>query len=54
MKVSDFHLSKLQNEQLTSLLKTTLNLRIGETYVIGATKTAQSQRALLIILVARK
>ena len=54
VKVSDFHLSKLQNEQLTSLLKTTLNLRIGETYVIGATKTAQSQRALLIILVARK
>ncbi len=54
LKVSDFHLSKLQNDQLTSLLKTTLNLRIGQTYIVGATKAPQSQRALMIILVARK
>jgi hypothetical protein len=54
LKVSDFHLSKLQNDQLTSLLKTTLNLRIGQTYIVGATKAPQSQRALLIVLVARK
>jgi hypothetical protein len=54
IKVSDFHLSKLQNDQLTSLLKTTLNLRIGQTYIVGATKAPQSQRALMIILVARK
>jgi hypothetical protein len=54
IKVSDFHLSKLQNDQLTSLLKTTLNLRIGQTYIIGATKAPQSQRALMIVLVARK
>ena len=54
IKVSDFHLSKLQSEQLTSLLKTTLNLRIGQTYIVGATKAPQSQRALMIVLVARK
>jgi hypothetical protein len=54
IKVSDFHLSRLQNDQLTSLLKTTVNLRVGETYIFGATKTAQSQRALMIVLVARK
>ncbi|HMC20279.1 MAG TPA: secretin N-terminal domain-containing protein [Thermoanaerobaculia bacterium] len=54
LKVSDFHLSKLQNDQLTSLLKTTLNLRIGQTYIVGATKAPQSQRALMIVLVARK
>jgi len=54
LKVSDFHLSKLQKDQLTSLLKTTLNLRIGQTYIVGATKAPQSQRALMIVLVARK
>ncbi len=54
IKISDFHLSKLQNDQLTSLLKTTLNLRIGQTYIVGATKAPQSQRALMIVLVARR
>lgn len=54
IKVADFQLSKLQSEQLTSLLKTTLNLRIGQTYIVGATKAPQSQRALMIVLVARK
>ncbi len=54
IKVSDFRLSKLQDDQLTSLLKTTLNLRVGETYIVGATKTAQSARALMIVLVAHK
>ena len=54
LKISDFHLSKQQSDQLTSLLKTTLNLRIGQTYIVGATKAPQSQRALMIVLVARK
>jgi len=52
--VSDFQLSKLKDDQLTSLLKTTLNLRVGETYIVGATKTPQSARALMIVLVAHK
>jgi len=54
LKVSDLHLSKQQGDQLTQLLKTTLNLRIGQTYIVGATKNAQSQRALMIVLVARR
>lgn len=54
IKVSDFRLSKLQNDQVTSLLKTTLNLRLGQTYIVGATKTPQSQRALMIVLIARR
>ena len=54
LQIRDFHLSKQQGDQLTQLLKTTLNLRIGETYIVGATKNAQSQRALMIVLVARK
>jgi len=54
VKVSDFRLSKLQNDVLTSLLKTTLNLRIGETYVFSVAKGPQSPRALMIVLVARR
>lgn len=54
IQISDFHLSKLQSDQLASLLKTTLNLRIGQTYIVGATKGPQSPRALMIVLVARK
>jgi Bacterial type II/III secretion system short domain len=54
LKVSDFQLSKQQSDQLRPLLKTTLNLRIGQTYIVGATKAPQSQRALMIVLVARK
>lgn len=54
IKVSDFRLSRLQKEQLTSLLKTTLNLRLGQTYIVGATKAPDSQRALMIVLVAHR
>lgn len=54
VKVSDFHLSRLQKDQLASLLKTTLNLRIGQMYIVGVSKTAQSQRALMIVITARR
>ena len=54
LQVSDFRLAKQQSDQLTPLLKTTLNLRIGQTYIVGATKAPKSQRALMIVLVARK
>jgi hypothetical protein len=54
IKVGDFHLSKLQSDQLTSLLKTTLNLRIGETYVFSVARGPQSPRALMIVLIARR
>ena len=54
IKVSDFHLSRLQKDQLTSLLKTSLNLRLGQTYIVGATRAPESQRALMIVLVAHR
>lgn len=57
IKVNDFQLSKLQGaqkDQLTSLLKTTLNLGIGQTYIVGASKAPESQHALMIVLVARR
>jgi hypothetical protein len=55
--VKDLQISKLtgaQKDQLTALLKTSLNLTIGQTYILGASKAPQSQRALMIVLVARR
>ncbi len=55
--VKDLQISKLtgaQRDQLSSLLKTSLNLTIGQTYILGASKAPQSQRALMIVLVARR
>jgi len=52
--ISDLQISKVQNDQLTSLLKTSLNLRLGETYVVGAARAPESKRALMIVLVARR
>jgi hypothetical protein len=54
VKVSDFHLSKLQKDQLTPLLKTSLNLRIGQMYILSVSRSAQSQRALMIVITARR
>ncbi len=54
IKISDFRLSRQQNDALTPLLKTTLNLPIGETYVFSVAKGPQSPRALMIVLVARR
>jgi hypothetical protein len=54
VKINDFHLSRLQKDQLTSLLKTSLNLRLGQTYIVGATRAPESQRALMIVLVAHR
>ena len=53
IQIADFHLSKQQSDQLTSLLKTTLNLRLGETYILGA-RNPKSPHALMIVLVARR
>jgi len=55
--VKDLQISRLtgaQKDQLTSLLKTSLNLTINQTYILGASKAPQSQRALMIVLVARR
>ena len=54
IKLKDFHLSRLQGDQLTPLLKTTLNLTLGQTCIVGAARSPQSQRALFIVLVAHR
>jgi type II secretory pathway component HofQ len=54
LKVSDFRLSRLEGDQLNPLVKTTLNLKLGQTVIIGVTKDAQSQRALMIVVTAKR
>lgn len=54
IRVGDFQLSKIQQGgQLTSLLKTSLNLKVGQTVILGASKSAESGRALMLVLVAK-
>jgi hypothetical protein len=54
LQVGDFRLSKLEGGQLTPMMKTTLNLKLGQTVIIGVTKEAQSQRALMIVVTAKR
>lgn len=57
IKVNDFRLSRVQGPQrteLSQLLKTSLNLTIGQTVIVGASKDPQSQRALMIVVLARR
>ena len=53
IKLNDFRLEKLQNDQLSQLYKASLNLKIGRTVIVGAQKP-QGQRALMIVVVARR
>ena len=53
IKLNDFRLSKLQSDQLVQIYKASLNLKIGRTVIIGATKP-QGQRALMIVVVAKR
>ncbi|HUP48670.1 MAG TPA: secretin N-terminal domain-containing protein [Thermoanaerobaculia bacterium] len=50
----DFKLSRLQDDQLRELYKTTLNLKLGQTLIFGATRDPESQRALVVIVSAKR
>ena len=56
VKVSELRVSRLQQkDQLTQVLKPiSLNLRLGQTYVVGVTRSAESQRALIDVIVAHR
>lgn len=57
VKINDFRLSKLQGakkDELAQLLKTSLNLKLGQTVILGASKASGSQRALMLVIVARR
>lgn len=53
--LSDFKLSRLEGDQLTAVTnKAGLNLKLGQTVVMGLTRDAKSQRALFLVLSARR
>ncbi len=54
VKVSEFKLSRLEGDQLSPLLKTTLNVKLGQTVIVGATRQADSPRALMIVVSAKR
>lgn len=54
VQLVDFKLLRAEGDQLAPMLKTTLNLKVGQTVVIGATRDAKSQRALMIVVTAQR
>jgi|GEM_PF-435363 len=54
IRVNDFKLGRVQGQEITALLKTSLNLKVGQTVVLGAAKLPDSQKALMMIVVARR
>jgi hypothetical protein len=54
VQIVDFKLLRAEGDQLAPVLKTTLNLKLGQTVVIGATRDAKSQRALMIVVTAQR
>jgi hypothetical protein len=54
IRVTDFKLSRRRGDQLNQVLKTTLNLKIGLTNVMGAARDPESDRALIIVVTARR
>jgi hypothetical protein len=54
LRLSDFRLSRLDGDQLAPMMKTTLNLKIGQTLILGATRQPNSQRALMIVVSAKR
>lgn len=57
IRISDFQLSRQSGAKdstsLVPLLKTSLNLKVGQTVVLGASRQPDSNRALMLVLVAQ-
>lgn len=54
IRIADFKLSRQEGDQLAQMIKTTLNLKLGQTVIMAVTRDAQSQRALMMVLSARR
>lgn len=54
VRVSDFRLLRHEGDTLAPLMKTTLNLKVGQTVILSAAKEPQSQRALMIVVTAKR
>lgn len=58
IQVKEFQLSRLQpasgGSEIVSLLRTSLNLKVGQTVILGASRLPDSNRALMLVLVAKR
>lgn len=59
IRIGELQLSRLQpaegsGGELVKILKTSLNLKLGQTVILGASRVPKSQKALMIVLVAKK
>ena len=54
IQLSDLKLSRLEGETLTQLLKTTLNLKLGQTVILSATRQPSAGRAMMIVVSAKR
>ena len=54
IQLVDFKLLKFQADQLAQIYKTTLNLKVGQTLIFGATRDPQSNRALIVVITAKR
>jgi hypothetical protein len=54
IRVSDFRLLRVQGDQAAQIMKTTLNLKLGQTVILTATRLPESQRAVMLVLTARR
>lgn len=59
VRLNEFRLQRLQGDpkasnEVVQLLKTSLNLKLGQTVILGASKLPQSDRALMIVVVAKR
>jgi len=53
IQLDGFRLSKVEKDQLVQVYQATLNLKVGQTLIFGATKT-QGQRAIFLVFNARR
>ena len=54
LKVEDFRLDRTKDSTGSPLIRTSLNLRVGQTVVLGASRQPESGKALMIVLLVEE
>lgn len=54
LKIEDFRLDRTKDSTGSPLIRTSLNLRVGQTVVLGASRQPESGKALMIVLLAEE
>lgn len=54
IQLSDLKISRQEGDTLSQILKTTLNLKLGQTVVLSATRQPNAGRALMIVVSAKR